>query len=69
MLYLDKDNLTDFEKLLVSDDKVLEKHFNLRLLLKNNIENKLVDSITENLFIEKIKSKYNKIKNCKEIII
>ena len=29
--------------------KVLEKHFNLRLLLKNNIDDKLVDSITENL--------------------
>lgn len=69
LLYLDKDNLTDFEKLLVSDDKVLEKHFNLRLLLKNNIDDKLVDSITENLFIETIKSKYTKIKICKEIMI
>ena len=31
LLYLDKDNLSNFEKSLVSDDKVLEKHFNLRL--------------------------------------
>ena len=68
LLYLDKDNLSNFEKSLVSDDKVLEKHFNLRLLLKNKIDDKLVESITENLFIETIKCKYTKIKICKEIM-
>jgi hypothetical protein len=46
----------------------LEKHFNLRLLLKNKIDERLVISITENLFIETIKSKYTKIKICKEIM-
>jgi len=65
---LNKDNLTEFERLLVSDDKILEKHFNLRLLLKNKIDERLVISITENLFIETIKSKYTKIKICKEIM-
>ena len=68
LLYLNKDNLTVFERLLVSDDKILEKHFNLRLLLKNKIDERLVISITENLFIETIKSKYTKIKICKEIM-
>jgi hypothetical protein len=68
LLYLNKDNLTDFENSLVSDDKILEKHFNLRLLLKNKVDERLVMSITENLFIETIKSKYTKIKICKEIM-
>ena len=68
LLYLDRDNLTEFEKLLVSDDKVLDKHFNLRLLLKDRINDRLVDSITDNLFIETLKSKYAKIKICKEIM-
>jgi hypothetical protein len=68
LLYLDKNNLTDFEKSIVSDDKVLDKHFNLRLLLKNNINDKLIESITENLFIETIKCKYTKIKICREIM-
>jgi hypothetical protein len=66
---LDKDNLTDFEKSIISDDTVLDKHFNLRLLLKNNINDKLIESITENLFIETIKCKYTKIKICKEIML
>ena len=38
------------------------KHFNFK------IYERLVISITENLFIETIKSKYTKIKICKEII-
>jgi hypothetical protein len=42
------------------------KHFNLRLLLKNKIDEILVISITENLFIETINSKYTKIKICKD---
>jgi hypothetical protein len=68
LLYLDKENLTDFEKILVTDDKTLEKHFNLRLLLKDNIEDKIVESISVNLFIETIKNKYTKIKICKELM-
>ena len=68
LLYLDKDNLTDFEKILVTDDRTLEKHFNLRLLLKDNIEDKIVESISVNLFIETIKNKYTKIKICKELM-
>jgi len=68
LLYLDKDNLNDLERRIVTDDKTLEKHFNLRLLLNNNIDDKLVESITQNLFIESLKNKHIKIKICKELM-
>jgi hypothetical protein len=68
LLYLNKDNLTEFEKLLVLDDKILEKVFNLILLLKNKTEEILLVSIAENLFFKTIKNKYKKIKICKEIM-
>jgi hypothetical protein len=68
MLSLDKDNLSDLENKLVTDDKALEKHFNLRLLLNDTIDDKLVESITKNLFIETLKNKNTKIKICKELM-
>jgi len=68
LLLLNTKNLSPFEKELVSDDRILEKHFNLRILLNNNIDDKLVESIGSNLFIETIKNKYTKIKICKELM-
>jgi hypothetical protein len=68
MLSLDKENLTDLEKRLASDDKTLDKHFNLRLLLNDSIDDKLIESITQNLFIETLKHKNTKIKICKELM-
>jgi hypothetical protein len=68
LLSLNTDNLSEFEKELVSDDKILEKHFNLRILLNNNIDDKLLESIGSNLFIETIKNKYTKIKICIELM-
>jgi hypothetical protein len=55
--YLDKDNLTDFENEITSNNKSLEKHLNLRLFLNDTIDNK---SIISNL--------YSKIKICKDIM-
>jgi hypothetical protein len=68
MLCLDKDNLSDLERNIVTNDKTLEKHFNLRLLLNDNIDDKLVQSITQNLFIETLKNKNIKIKICMELM-
>ena len=34
LLGLNKENLTDFQKELASNDKSLEKHFNLRIIIK-----------------------------------
>jgi hypothetical protein len=64
LLCLDMNNLTDLEKKLTSEDKALEKHFNLRILLGNKIDKKLEDAINKNLFIETVNSKYTKIKIC-----
>lgn len=69
LLSLNPNDLSPFEKELVSDDRILEKHFNLRILLNNNIDDKLVESIDSNLFIETIKNKYTKIKICKELMV
>jgi hypothetical protein len=69
LLSLNPNDLSPFDKELVSDDRILEKHFNLRILLNNNIEDKLVESIGSNLFIETIKNKYTKIKICKELMV
>ena len=68
LLCLDKSNLSIFEKNLVSNDKLLEKHFNLRIFLNYNIQNKLIESIEKNLFIETIKNKYTKINICKKLM-
>ena len=68
LLSLNKNDLSELEKKLVSDDKALEKHFNLRLLLNNKIDDKLVESISQNLFLETFKNKYTKIKICQELM-
>ncbi len=68
LLGLNKENLTDFQKELASNDKSLEKHFNLRIIIKNNIEDRLFESISKNLFTETIKNKFAKIKVCKDIM-
>jgi hypothetical protein len=64
----DKKNLSEFETELLSNDKSIEKHFNLRIFLNSNIDTKLTRSIDENLFIETLKNKYSKIKICKELM-
>ena len=61
-LSLDKNNLSEFEKELVSNDIFFEKHFNLRIFLNSNIENKIIKSV------ETLKNKYTKIKICKELM-
>jgi len=68
LLNLDGEKLSEFERLLTSDDTFLEKHFNLRILLKNKIDERLIESIKENLFIETINNKYTKIKICSELM-
>ncbi len=68
MLQFDKDNLSDLEQKLAYDNKALEKHFNLRILLNNSVDDKLVESITQNLFIETLKNKNTKIKICQELM-
>jgi len=61
-------NLSDLEKNLTSNEKELEKHFNLRILLNNKIDERLKDAIDKNLFIETFKSKYTKIKICMDLM-
>ena len=68
LLCLDMNNLTDLERKLTLEDKALEKHFNLRILLGNKIDKKLEDAINKNLFIETFKSKYTKIKICMDLM-
>jgi hypothetical protein len=68
LLNLNKEKLNEFENDLVSNDKSLEKHFNLRIFLNDNIKDKLGESIEKNLFIESLKNKYSKISICKELM-
>jgi hypothetical protein len=68
ILNLDRNNLDEFHKILVTNDKALDKHFNLRILLNNSVDNKLIDSLDKNIFIETIKTKYTKIKICNELL-
>lgn len=68
LLGLDENNLSEVEKEIVSSTNGLEKHFNLKLFLDHKIDDKIMKSIEENLFIETLKSKYSKIKICKELM-
>jgi hypothetical protein len=68
LLNIDRAKMNDFEKRLTSDDKFLEKHFNLRIYLNGDIDDKICKSIVNNLYIETIKNKYTKIKICKELM-
>ncbi len=69
LLNINNENISEFDKKLASDDKFLEKHFNLRMFLYNDIDDKIGKSIVNNLYIETIKNKYTKIKICKELMI
>ena len=60
LLHLDKNNMSDFEKKLTTNDKFLEKHFNLRLFIKKPFDN-LQISIDNNLFTETTKNKITKL--------
>ena len=68
MLNLDKDNLNEYETKLVSDDKTLDKYLNLCIYKKSDIDQKIIDSIGNNLYIETFKSKFTKIKIAKELL-
>ena len=68
LLKLDKKNLSEFETVLCTDDKKLEKHFNLRILLNSDINDELIQSISSNLFLETVTNKYTKIKIIKELL-
>ena len=68
LLNLNKENLGDFEKKLVFNDRELEKHFNLRIFLKKNYEYKINESVSKNLFTETVKNKITKIKICSELM-
>ena len=68
LLMLNGKCLNEFENDLVSNDKSLEKHFNLRIFLNDNIKEKLGESIEKNLFIESLKNKYSKISICRELM-
>jgi DNA polymerase III psi subunit len=65
LLGLNKDNLSNFEYELVSDDKKLEKHFHFKIFLNNSVD--LFNSKTK-FFNETIKNKYTKIKMCKKLM-
>ena len=63
-LKLDYDNLTEFEKELVDNDKLLNSHINLKYLLINSsrkLDIKLFQVELDEFNIEKPQNKYNKI--------
>jgi hypothetical protein len=68
LLQLDKVDLNEFQLKLVNNDKFLEKHFNLRIFFNTDIDDKITESIYNNLFIETVKNKFMKIKICKELL-
>lgn len=68
LLGLDKDNLTDFHKKLISGDKKLVEHFNLKMFVKNELNDKLYNSISKNLNIELAKSNITKLITFKNIL-
>jgi hypothetical protein len=68
LLKLDKNNLNDFETLLVTNNSFLEKHFNLRILLSNSVEEKFLNSIVHNLFVETLNNKKFKLVICKKLM-
>jgi hypothetical protein len=61
ILGLDKDNLTDFERELVSSDKKIEQYFNYKTFVDGKIMFKIKQSIHDNLVLETIQNKYSKI--------
>ena len=71
LLIIDKNKLSILENKLATDDIILEKYFNLRLFLNNTdntIDEKIINSIGKNLFVETLTNKYTKIKLCKQLM-
>lgn len=68
ILNIDGNNMSVLEERLVTEDKELEKHFNLRILLKKQEDDKIMESVIKNLFIETVKNKYTKIKICRKLM-
>jgi len=68
ILGLDKDNLTEFEKELVSSDKKIEQYFNYKTFIDGKIMLKIKQSIHDNLVLETIKNKYSKIMLLKNLM-
>ena len=68
LLNIDGNNMSELEERIVREDKDLEKHFNLRILLKGQEDEKIMESVIKNLFIETVKSKYTKLKICKKLM-
>ena len=68
MLNLDRNNLNEYETKLVSDDKVLDKYLNLCIYKKSDIDQKIIESIGNNLYIETFKNKFTKIKIANELL-
>jgi hypothetical protein len=69
ILNLDKDNLDDFHRKLVTNDgNVFEKHINMRIWLDaNTINDKIISNIQTNLFSETLNSRFLKLKYCSEL--
>lgn len=65
---MDKDNLTEFEKELVSSDKKIEQYFNYKTFIDGKIMLKIKKSIHDNLVLETIKNKYSKIMLLKNLM-
>lgn len=68
LLKLNCEKLTPLQTQLCTFDKYLEKHFNLRIIINNNIDDKITTSICKNLFSETVKNKYTKIKIAQELM-
>ena len=68
LLNIDGNNMSELEERIVRNDKDLEKHFNLRILLQGQEDDKIMESIVKNLFIETAKSKYTKLKICRKLL-
>ena len=64
---LKNNKITEFEKKLIIDVKILEKHLNLSLFIDIN-NNKKLEQINNNLFMKAFKNNYIKINICKELL-
>ena len=68
ILGLDRDNLTEFERELVSSDKKIEQYFNYKTFVDGKIMFKIKKSIFDNLVLETIENKYSKIMLLKNLM-
>lgn len=70
ILQLDKDNLDDFHRKLVTNDgNAFEKHFNLRVWIDTDtkLTEKIFSDIQTNLFSESLNSRFIKLKYAQEV--